>query len=237
MKKFGAKQICLGVIAVGVLLCFVVYLTVYMKYTEETEALEASNAQLEMEVNDLKQYYDNMELYKKNIAQMKETIAQVTADYPGDAREEDVIMMAVNMHGVTLVNFEKINIDGNKVIHSIPKDVVKGLNDETLQTDINFRQRQASYSCLTDYTGLKELIAEVFRDEYRVGINSIAFKNEDEDNNFIKGTIDISYYNLTGMNKEYTKPAMPTYEAGTMDLFPATIVDGERVIFGLEDAE
>ena len=183
-------------------------------------------------MNDLKQYYDNIPVYRKNITQMKETVQDITADYPGDAREEDAIMMAVNMQGVTLVNFDKIAINAQEIIHSIPKDVVKGLNDETLQTDINFRQRKASYSCQTDYTGLKELVGEVYDDAYRVGVNSISFKNDGEETNFIKGTIDVTYYSLTGMNKEYKEPDMPEYVSGVMDLFPATVVDGESIIVG-----
>ena len=234
MKKFEAKQICLGVVAVGVVLCFVVYLLVFQKYSEETEALEASNAELQIQVNDMKQYYDNIPTYRQDISEMQELVSKLTEDYPGDAREEDVIMMAVHMQESTIVNFDKINIDDPEVIHSIPKDVVQGLNDETLQTDIQFKNRLATYSCETDYSGLKQLVEQVYDKNYRIAVNSVAFKNDDEETNTISGTISVSYYSIAGMNKEYKIPDMPEYAAGLSDLFPATIIDGERIIIGEE---
>lgn len=233
MKKLGAKEICMGIVVAGIALCLVIYILVFRKYQDETDILKSSNQQLEIEVNDLKQYYDNIPVYRKNIEDMKTLIADVTKDYPGDAREEDTIMMAVSMQQNAVVNFSSINIAGQKAIHTIPQDVVKGLNDETLQSKIEFRQRQATYNCTTNYSELKNVIARVYDDKYRVAINSVSFtKNAEEDNN-ITGVIAVSYYSLDGMNKEYVKSEMADYMAGLPDMFRATVnEDGESILFG-----
>lgn len=228
MKKLSAKEICMAIVVAGVALCFVIYLLVFNKYKEETEALKASNATLEAQVNDLKQYYDNMEFYRKNIAQMKELVAQVTEDYPGDAREEDTIMMAASMQDTTLVNINSINISPQNVIHSIPADVVKGLNDETLQSDIVFQRRNATYSVETNYFHFKDIVSRIYDDKYRIAINSVSFSKESDENNFITGIIDISYYSLDGMNKEYVKPDMTQYASGLVDFFHATVEEEEE---------
>lgn len=232
MKKFGAKEICMGIVAAGVALCLVIYILVFRKYQDETDLLKASNRTLEAEVNDLKQYYDNIPVYRKNIEEMRALIDKVTADYPGDAREEDAIMMAVSMQQNAVVNFQSINIAGQKAIHSIPADVVKGLNDEKLQSPIVFNQRQATYNCQTNYGELKRVIERVYDDKYRIAINSVSLsKDADEDNN-ISGVITVSYYSLDGMDKEYVKPDMPTYAAGLYDVFRATVnEDGENLLY------
>ena len=228
MKKPGAKEICGAVAAVGIVACFLVYILVFNKYNEMTEALEASNKTLAAEVEDLKQYYDNMEMYQQSINEMKATIAEVTKDYPGDAREEDTIVMAVNMQETAPVNFDNVNIASTEVLHSVPEDTVKALGEEDLNSQIDFRGRQATYSYTTNYYNLKSIVGLVYDDEYRVGINSIsASKNSDEDN-VITGTIDITYYSLTGMNKEYKKPDMPEYMSGLADLFGIKVTEEEE---------
>lgn len=229
MKKFGAKQICLSIVMVGVLLCLMVYLLVFNKYQEETELLESSNAVLEQQVNDLKQYYDNIDLYRKNITEMRATIDQVTADYPGNALEEDTIVKAIDMQSVALVNYERVNIGANNVIHTVSADLVKGLNDENLKSKIDFKARQATYLCTTDYANLKLMVEEVYKHDYRIGINSVSFARDDDEYNFINGTISISFYNLDGMNKEYKKPNMDDYAAGVVDIFGPRKLEGEWI--------
>ncbi|MBR1700957.1 MAG: hypothetical protein IJ716_03290 [Lachnospiraceae bacterium] len=236
MKKLSAKEICMAIAVAGVALCLVIYMLVFRKYQEETDTLKASNRELEAQVNDLKQYYDNIPLYRKSIEEMKALVAEVTADYPGDAREEDTIMMAVRMQQNAIVNFEQINISGQTTIHSIPQDVVKGLNDETLQTNIEFKQRQAAYSCQTNYSELKKIISYIYDDKYRIAINSVSFAKDKEEDNNISGVIDISYYSLAGMNKEYVKPEMKDYYPGLADVFHATVdEDGNRIVVSAEE--
>lgn len=227
-NKLGAKEICAAVVVAGIALCLVIYILVFNKYKEETDILKSSNAQLQVQVDDLKQYYDNMELYRKSIATMKEVIAQVTADYPGNALEEDTIMMAVNMQNTAPVNIESINISPQNIIHSIPADVVKGLNDETLQSDINFQRRSATYNIETNYFNFKDIVGRIYDDKYRIAINSVSFSKEADENNYISGVIDISYYSLDGMNKEYKKPDMTEYMAGVEDFFHATVEEEEE---------
>ncbi len=230
MKKLTAKEICGGVIAAGIAICLLVYMFVFTKYRDETDVLKASNADLQNQVNDLKIYYDNMPMYQQNIKAMRELVDEITADYPGDAREEDVIMKAVDMQSVAAFNLERINIGSNNVIHSIPESKVKELRDENLTKKIDFKSRKASYSCETDYANFKSIVQEVYDDQYRVGINSVSFSKSGDEDNLITGTIDISYYNLDGMNKEYKKPEMPEYLAGVADFFASKIDDEDEVV-------
>ncbi|MBR1855393.1 MAG: hypothetical protein IJ794_20000 [Lachnospiraceae bacterium] len=229
-KKFGAKEVCGAVAVIGVLVCLLVYILVFNKYNELTEELTSQNNALEAQVNDMKVYYDKIPYYKENIETMKATIEQVTADYPGDAREEDVIMMAVRMQREALINFDKIGIESTKTIYSVPEDIVKGLNDDNLKTQIDFNAKHATYGCDTDYSNFKTAVSTVYDDAYRVGINTVSFKKSADDNNFIEGTIDITYYTLAGMNKEYTKPDMAEYISGVTDLFPAIEGDEDTVV-------
>lgn len=204
---------------IGVVVCLMVYMLVFDKYNEQTAALKTSNAQLKIDVEDMKQYYDNIPVYRADINQMMASISEFTEDYPGDAKEEDVVMMAVAMNSVAVINFDKINVEEPKIIHTVPVETVTGAAVEGMEEAVDFVVRQASYSNTTTYSNLKSAVAEVYKSPYRIGINSLSYKKDNAANNYIQGTIDISYYSLRGMGKSYEDPNMPTYFGGATDLF------------------
>lgn len=219
MGKITNKQVFMLVLALGALVCLLVYMLVFTKYNDQTAALKKSNAELQTQVDEMKGYYDNMEVYRKDSREMAEEITELTADYPADAREEDIIMMAVDIQNRVIVNFEKINVDETETIHSIAEDVVKGASIEGLDQPIDFMAKKATYSNETTYSNLKAAIATVYESPYRIGINAISYKKSSETDNIIDGTIDITYYSVSGMGKTYTAPEMPSYFGGASDLF------------------
>lgn len=225
MKKLTSKEICYGVIAAVACACLLVYMFVVKNYNEKTDVLKASNAELRQKVEDMKQYYDNMEFYKSEKTRMTGEVNTLTADYPGNAREEDTIMMAVDLNNTAIVNFDDITIGKNDAIHTIPQETVAAAGIDGLDSAIVFRQRQATYGNTTDYLNLKTMINRIYESPYRIGVNSIAYAKASDSNNLIEGTIDITYYNLEGMNKEYKKPDMSEYLSGSEELFGLNRID------------
>lgn len=219
--KIDKKQICGVVVALSVVACVLVYLMVFTKYNDKTSALKKTNKALQTEVAELKVYYDDMEKYIQGKEEIQTGIEEMTADYPGDAKEEDVLMMAVGMQDVALVNYNKINIEATKNLHVIPEATVTAVGDENLTSEIRFDAKKATYELETDYVNLKNAINKIYESPYRIGVNAVSFKKDNDENNFIKGTIDISYYSLAGMNKEYEYPEMSDYVPGgsETDLF------------------
>lgn len=226
MKKVTNKSIFTGVLAVAFVACLLVYVMVFTKYNDKTEALQASNKALQTQVDELEVYYTNMQTYITDTKKMVEKIDELTADYSSQANEEDFIMTAVEMQKNSIINFDKVNIETEKVIHTITDDVVAGSKIEGLEGQIEFMERKASYGNTTDYANLKYALQVIFDSEYRVGIDTISYTRDKEDNNFINGTIDVTYYTIDGMNKPYEYPSMDSYMSGVQDLF-AKMVNGE----------
>lgn len=219
LGKITNKQVFMLVLAVGLVGCLIVYMQVFSKYRDKTSSLKKSNAELEKQVNELKEYYDNMEVYSALSAEMVAEIKELTADYPADAKEEDMVMMAVAIQNNAIVNFDKINVDETKVVHSIPEELVKGAGIEGLEEAIQFSGKMATYSNKTTYSYLKTAVKTVYESPYRIGVKTVAFRKSSETNNIIEGTIDLNYYSVSGMGKEYKAPEMPTYFGGASDLF------------------
>lgn len=219
MKKLTNQQIFIVVIVAGILLCLVVYLNVFQTYNDKTNALKTSNATLEAEVNELKPYYDNREVYRADAKAMLEDIDERTADYPGNVLEEDAIMMAVDVQSVATLTYQEIAIGALEEFHGIPEDVVRQSGSEKYTEPISFKARNVTYKNDTDYVNLKNVIARVYESPYKVAVNSVVYKKQSDDNRVIEGTFDIAYYCIDGMGKDYVAPAMPEYADGVSDLF------------------
>lgn len=232
MKKLTNQQVFLVVIVAGILLCLVVYLNVFQTYKDKTDALKASNATLEAEVNELKPYYDNREVYRADAKQMLEDIDERTADYPGNVLEEDAIMMAVDLQNVATLTYQEIAIGELSEFHGIPEDVVKQAGSEKYTEPISFQARNVTYSNDTDYVNLKNAIARIYESPYKVAVNSVVYKKQSPTNRVIEGTFDITYYSIDGMGKEYVAPAMPEYPDGVFDLFGLLETEDGKPIVG-----
>ena len=219
MKKITKKNIFVGVTVLMVALCLLAYVMVYSKYTEMTDKLVASNKDLQEQVDEMKGYYENMDQYKLDTEKMVGDIEDLTMAYSSQANEEDFIMAGVQMQMESIINFEQVNIDTEELIHSIPVETVTAAGIDKYQEPIDFYMRKASYENLTDYANLKDALQVVFDIPYRVGIDNITYSRDNEANNFIAGAIDITYYTVQGMGKEYEYPKMDGYFAGVQDLF------------------
>ncbi|MDE7253288.1 MAG: hypothetical protein K2O32_10160 [Acetatifactor sp.] len=219
MKNITKKQVFALVVVLVIGVCAVVYSMVFSDYKTKTEALKASNDTLEAEVNELEQYFVNMGTYKAQQKQMLEDIEVRTADYPGDAKEEDAIMMAVDMNATAIINFQSIGIGASENIHSIASGVVTAAGTEEYKEQIDFVEKTATYSNITDYGNLKACVEKIYASPYRVGIDAISYRKVSDENLQIEGTIDIAYYSIKGMNKDYVLPDMPEYMDGIGELF------------------
>lgn len=218
MKKISSKEVFMLVTLAGFLILAVVYVMVYLKYTNLTTQKETSNANLQKEVNDLKVYFDKMPEYKKQMAEMKEGIGQLIEQYPGDSREEDALLTAVRMQQNGIVNFNTVTIAENEAVHTIPVETVTAAGLEEYTEQIDFCARQVTYNNQTDYNNLKECIKIIYEKKGSVGISNVAY-TLDESTGCIEGVIDVLFYSLKGMGREYVKPVIPAYESGTENPF------------------
>jgi hypothetical protein len=225
MKKVTNKQVFMVVLVVVIIAVVLVYLNVFVAYTDKADALQKSNKELQVQVDDMKQYYDNMEVYRTKTSELTTVIEDELADYPADSRVEDAVMMAVSMQDVALVNFDQINIGTSESIYTVPQETVAAANIEGMTEELDFVERQVTYSNELDYTNLKKCISEIYNSPYRVGISAVTYKKQSDDTKIIDGTIDVAYYSLTGLGREYQPLTIPEYQSGTTELFGVTVTE------------
>ena len=149
---------------------------------------------------------------------MSSEIKDVLDQYPADAREEDIIMLAVKTQENSAIGYDSINMETSEVVYDIPLDVVQRADSEDYQEEIQFMRKHAIYVNTTTYDDLKSVIGQIFAANNRIGIDNIAYTKNEEDGT-ITGSIDLYFYSANGTGKEYVLPNIKAYPAGTADIF------------------
>ena len=223
LKKYFNQKTFLGIGLAGILLLVIVYVFVYLDYSQRTEELEASNAELKKTVNELQIYYDNMDQYKTEIEEIRTAIQDIMAEYPADAREEDIIMLAVQLQEKNAIAYDAINMDETEGVYTVPYDSIRLADIEGYDRDLIFTRKLGTYASITTYDNLKSCVEQIFASPNRIGIKEIVYIKNEEDGT-LEGNMDLYFYSAAGTGKEYEAPDIAEYLAGTSDLFKSSKV-------------
>lgn len=218
MKKITAKQVMTYVLLLGLLLFIGVYFLVYQKDLEQAETIRSSNAALQVRVDELKTYYDNMKFYQEEIVRMDAQVTEWMDEFPVDVKEEDIIVLAIDTERNAAIGYSNINIQGREALATISADTVKAAQMEQYTDEITLMQRKTSYVNITDYTNLKNCIKTINDQDDRMTISNISYSSNQETGE-IEGTIEVTFYAAYGTGKEYVPQVLPAYESGLYNLF------------------
>lgn len=234
LKSYFNQKTFLGVTLVGVLALVVVYVFVYLDFTQRTEELQKSNDDLRAVVNELEEYNTNMEAYKVEIEEIKAEINSIMDAYPADAREEDAIMLAVELGERNTIDFDAINMEEKESVYAVEPYLVTAAAIEGLDESLVFTQKHAVHVNQTTYTELKSVIQQIYESDNRIGIDNIVY-TKNEEYGVLEGNIDIYFYSLAGTDKEYEAPDIAEYPKGTSDPFRSEEIARQLAMDMLED--
>ncbi len=224
MKKNSSKNVFACVAVLGMVIVVALYVFVYQEYTEKTNLLKAQNTTLKSEIAAMEIHYLNREVYRQDTEKIKEAVVDMVDSYPADAREEDVVMMAVDMQSVSKIKYDEIGIEVPEVLYTVPAEETVKTKVEGLENTIDFVERKATYNGEMSYVDLKDCVRQIYANPGRIAIHNVAIvkeENMDEGSvsNNLKGIIDVSFYSMAGTYKEYKAPDMADYEAGATNPF------------------
>lgn len=231
-KKNSSKNVFLTVLLVVVVLLFALYMLVYKKYTDEKNVLTAQNATLQQEINSISMHYAKKDVYIADTEALRVSLRELADEYAVEEREENIVMLAVDMQEVSDIEYNEINIAEQEILYTIPAEEVQAAGVETLQETVEFVERKTTYNGEFDYSDLKTCIEQIYNYPGKVAIHNVSItKNEqvtdDEIVTSLTGNIDVSFYSMPGNGLEYVAPEMPDYTAGTTNPFKLVIESEE----------
>lgn len=235
--KNKSQTVFAATFVLGALICLVVYMYVFQGFTKKTETLKASNATLQTRVNELSVFYAQMDSNQKEIDTKTKEIKESLDQFPADVKEEDAIYMALRTwEEEIIVGYEGITIGERDTFASIPEDIVKAGGIEGLENEIRFIQREVSYSNIASYSVMKELITSFNSNPEKITLASVAYAakekeasdDEEETGTVLEGTIDVTFYAVTGTDKKYVPRKFADFPVGISNLFDNTEVQDDQ---------
>ena len=171
LKNYFNKNTFLGITLVGMVVLVLVYVFVFLDYQEKTTEVQAANDELSKSLKELEEYFNNMEKYQAEISEYKMAISDIMSEYPADAREEDIIMLAVQMQEKNAITYESISMDESEMLYYIPADEIAAADIEGFTDELVFVKKTGTYLNTTNYDNLKGCI-EIGRASCRERVSS-----------------------------------------------------------------
>lgn len=222
--KNKAQTAFYAVLAIGVLGCIIVYMYVYQPYLKKAEELKASNATLSQRVEQLKIFYSQMADNENKIQEMTTDINKRLEEFPADVKEEDILYLALRTwdEGI-LVGYSNITVGTRENFSLIPAEVVQPAGIEGLTGEISFIKRNVSYTNITTYDQMKELIKLINANPEQLTITSVAYTASpgeiEEALGLLEGSVDVTFYAVRGTGKEYIPREFAEFPTGLENLF------------------
>ena len=219
--KLDSKKILTYTLLFEALLILGVYIWVYQKYTDMTAKLQSDNQTLTTRVAELKEYYDNVEMYTESTKAMKAEIDEKLDSFPADVKEEDVLVLALDTMRKANVGYTGISVSPRKSIYDIDETVVTDAALEGYDQAISMGSRVTQYTTINNYYELKKVVDIINSIENRRVINTLSYTKNDD--GYLEGTIEVQSFFAIGTGKGYVAPDIADYEAGLSDLFKISI--------------
>lgn len=238
--KLKKSDVNILIILAGILIPVAVYFFVFNKYTEQTDILNASNAQLQQEVDYLQDLADHKEEYVTNTETYNMNIEEIKTHFPAEYKPEDDILYIISVEQQYGAGIPTIGIGAPAYIgvdKPAVETVAEGTPDITIdeegavEGDVVAEDAAASvvpdfglYSTSvtvrmdSTYRSLKDIITKLNTDQYKKSVDSISVVF-DANTGELASSLVFSAYSMTGTDATYSTPVVPGVTYGTSDIF------------------
>ena len=264
--KASKKEILILLAFLGILAAVCSYVFVYSPKTEEAEALEQENIELQARVADLNSKMQNKDSYIEQTAEMNEEMDAILQRFPVDVREEDGALLAINQELIAPMMISSLGIsalepvvlpDANEedVEYTYEIDEVEqyeaqeGISDGagpvgeavaggTGNTGVSvLMERSVTMNYIVSYEGLKRGIKNISVQDDRMSINNLTVAY-DESTGLLNGTTVVDMYCIPGQaDKEYEEPNFSSVLLGSDNIFGSIELYGGGLLDIGESAE
>lgn len=264
--KFAKRDILILLALVGIAVGVCSYFLAFQPFTEQAEALEAENTQLQARINDLSTKMENKDSYEAETTRMKEEIEQIFTKFPVDVREEDGVLLAINQELIAPMEINSVNITSCEpvVLDSTQEDVdhtyeideieeyeaQEGIGDDPVSASdaaVNgvdnanmpsvLMDRIVTMNYLVSYEGVKRGVKSISMQDNRMSISSMNL-SYDESTGLLRGTTVVNMYCIPGQaGKEYVQPNFSSVLLGSDNIFGSIELYSPRLTLPGEDEE
>ncbi len=224
--KMKKSDVNILLMVIGIALAAVCYFLVYQNLVEKTDALEASNAALEQEVNYLQDLADNKQQYLDDTAAMQTRIDEIKAQFPAQYLPEDEILYVVGVEEAYDTEVSSIGMAASTMLEvaapvsdvPVTEGEAAPAEGEAAAPQIMLYQTPVNVVMTSSYNSIKDIIKKINEDPDRKSIETISMAFDTETGDLL-ANLSFNMYTLTGTDAEYTTPKVDGVVFGTNNIF------------------
>lgn len=235
-KKMLLMFLGVGVFAAG-------YFLGYRPQMEKAESIQAANVPLQDRLDDLLKLAENKDFYIEETNSIQEQIDKYTSEFPVNVRQEDGIVLSMDMEdsldGSTedeLVDMpdetlsEQANAQTEAQIDEIEGTDVRGDKERQIASDAEVEdmnsttsvpvlyRTQDSMQFTGTYASLKDMVEYLADQSGRMTLDNVSASFDSSTGN-LTGSITVNLFSMAGTGKTYTEPDAGSVAYGTNNIF------------------
>ncbi len=232
------KDIQLLFIVFGILIGFASWQFIYKPNQQKAETIKTENETLQEEVNELEILEAKKEEFLSEIDRMTAECTQITNSFASGLMTEDEIMYLYNMEMVDANDVKVPSVSMSDTVEvpyaaaatateavapaSTTEDgtaTAEGKTEEFKPVDdgIKMYDSKTTVSFTTTYKGLKNVVNYIYEIPTRKAISSVNMTASDD--GYLAGTMELSFYCMTGTDVPYSYISIPGVSIGTDNIF------------------
>ncbi len=213
----------------GVLIAFCAYQFVYKKMEVKTAELENKSAQLVTEIAVLESWLPDEEFYVSETERMHDEITSIVNEFPSNVLPEDDMKLAYQMDNrvsqekyvfIKNMSFTDPGMAYTTTYDTSGADVstVNPITIDPIYPVYTLYQAPVSLGIECSYSGIKEMIQNIYDKTERKSIDSITL-TYDNTTGRLTGSLAMTSYYLFGTDKIYKEPDLYKINKGTDNIF------------------
>ena len=216
--KLTERDKALLFILLGVLVIFVVYMTICKDFDSRTETAEAQLAELTPQLQQLQEYQANLKTYEAKNVKIRDSIATQMERYPTDMRSEHIILNAKVLQDSLGIKVQSIGSDAPALLSSFQLPLKDDDTGKYSMQNVYAFSTGENLQCTMSYDQFKSLLDFIYAQKERTALKSISV-TYDSENAQLSGTASIVKYFIVPEKYVYQKEYIDGEQQGVTNPF------------------
>ena len=214
--KIAKRDLKLLLVLAGLLVFLLAYMFVFNPLQTKIAEVEAENAQLSAEVQDLEAKYLRMGEYEEGIKNSRENVKEYLKNLPGDVKEEDILSYLLTMEARQGIRMESVTFNKPELVQQFDMMAMQDGKDVAIPAGA-YRASTVMTGTLT-YPQAKNVISYFYDTEKQTNLENATLTYNAESGQ-LTGTFQLAKYFVNWDGAEYVPERVPTVDIGLRDLF------------------
>lgn len=217
--KIAKRDLKLLLILAGLLVFLLLYLLVFNPLQTKIDEVEARNAELSAQVEDLEAKYLKMGEYEEGIKASREYVNETLKSFPGDVKEEDILSYLLTMEARQGVRMESVTFNKPELVQQFNMMTEVDGQDVAIPAGA-YRASTVMTGTLT-YPQAKNVINYLYESDKQTTLENATLTYNAETGK-LSGSFQLAKYFVNWDGAEYVPERVPVVDIGLKDLFGTT---------------